>query len=62
MVGIFYNLVRHNPGLQVFIKDFTLDEFEAMRPLFKQEYLQRYGETNEEQHERMLLTTARKAG
>ncbi|KAK5111237.1 hypothetical protein LTR62_005265 [Meristemomyces frigidus] len=59
-VELFYQLGYQNPGVNVLFQGFRKEEIEAMKPTFRKQYLAEYGENNERQHEKILLTTARK--
>ncbi|KAK5734512.1 hypothetical protein LTR17_008872 [Elasticomyces elasticus] len=59
-VELFYELGYQNPGVNVLFQGFEKEEIEAMTPTFREQYLAVYGENNERQHEKILLTTAQK--
>ncbi|KAK5715883.1 hypothetical protein LTR15_009708 [Elasticomyces elasticus] len=57
---LFYQLGYQNPGVHALFHGFEKEEIEAMKPTFREQDLAVYGENNERQHEKILLTTARK--
>lgn len=59
-VELFYKLGKTNPGVSRMFQGLSDEEIERTKPVYKEQYRKRFGETNESQVEYFFLTTARK--
>lgn len=59
-VDLFYKLGKTNPAMAKLFQGFSDEEIEQTKPVYKEQYRKRFGETNETQVEYYLTTVARK--